>query len=113
MGGSDFTRRVTGGNGFFLNRQNWFAGGAIQYEKKALFRVLYHGRNFLAVACSNVSEHRRRIKVPVINVVMGGLEIPFQLSRLCIDSDETCGVKIIAGTRRTIILVCMSRFRSP
>src|SRR4030095_13821648 len=87
-----------------LHTENRFASQSMEHEEQALFRHLRHSRNALSVL-HGFDERRRRIDVPVINVVVRELEVPLPFSSRCLKREQRRGVEVQSWPAVAKILV--------
>src|SRR5689334_14478620 len=97
-------RDFTLGDRTFLNVVQRFSRSAIEDENQSGLRGHRESRDGGSVALY-VEENRRRFQIVVPDIVMDGLKIPFQLTGLGVESDQTVAEQVCLLAIRTIEVV--------
>ena len=84
-----------------VQRVNRFAVGAIEQENKSLLAILCQGLHLLAVVVER-DQNWRSGEIPVPDIVMHSLEMPYALARLGIEGKQAVSEQVIAKAVSTV-----------
>ncbi len=96
--------RVGRRNRALLDAEDRFAGQPVEEEQQADLRHLHDGRNLLAVAI-DLGEHRRRVEIAVVDVVVRRLVVPPVFAGRGVERDHAGRIEVGARPAVAVVLI--------